>query len=79
MLFGYRARNYPDSLDTGEMERWQAQRKERLESPMDERLLTPRTYALEIEAARLAHAGDQRAQALLDQLEAWGAEIYPSP
>ncbi|MGD9020279.1 MAG: exodeoxyribonuclease I [Lysobacterales bacterium] len=78
MLFRYRARNYPDTLDADEMQRWQAQRKARLETPVDDRLLTPRTYALEIEAAREKHADDRRALALLDQLEAWGAEICPA-
>jgi exodeoxyribonuclease-1 len=79
MLFRYRARNYPDTLDTDEVAHWQAQRKARLETPVDDHLLTPRAYALEIEAARRANDGDQRAQALLDQLEAWGAEICPAP
>jgi exodeoxyribonuclease-1 len=78
MLFRYRARNFPDTLDGDEMQRWQAQVKARLERPVDDLLLSPRSYALEIEAARQAHADDRRALSLLDRLEAWGTEICPA-
>lgn len=75
MLYRYRARNYPATLDETEQRQWREQRLARLMSPADERLLTPATYALEIEAAREQYPDDHRAQRILDQLEAWGRKI----
>jgi exodeoxyribonuclease-1 len=75
MLFRYRARNFPETLDQGESRRWQRERMQRLEQPANQAMLTPETFDLEIEAARQSYEGDQRAQAILDQLEDWGREI----
>ncbi|MCW8926950.1 MAG: exodeoxyribonuclease I, partial [Xanthomonadales bacterium] len=75
MLFRYRARNYPATLDAQEHQRWQQQRLARLLNPTDDRQLTPDRYRLEIEAAREQNPNDHRAQRILDQLEAWGEEI----
>ncbi len=75
MLFRYRARNFPETLDTEENRQWQEQRLQRLNQPTTERQLDPETFRLEIMAARQAHQGDQRAQNILDHVEAWGNEI----
>jgi len=75
MLFRYRARNFPNTLNPDETRRWQKQRLERLKGPADERQLNPETFRLEISAARASHQGDSRAQNILDHLEAWGKEI----
>lgn len=75
MLFRYRARNYPSTLNQQESARWQEQRLARLHQPADARLLTPATYRLEIAAARTQNPDDHRAQRILDQLEAWGEQI----
>ena len=75
MLFRYRARNFPDTLSSSETQHWQKQKLERLKQPANDRQLTPETYAQEILAARQLHAGDNRAQEILDQLESWGNEI----
>jgi exodeoxyribonuclease-1 len=75
MLFRYRARNYPATLSVDENRRWQTARLARLNRPADDRQLNPERFRLEISAARQAHAEDRHAQAILDQLEAWGATI----
>jgi len=78
MLFRYRARNFPDCLTATEQQRWQTQRLDRLLRPADARQLNPDTFAAEISAARMAKAGDGKAQNTLDQLEAWGYHICQS-
>jgi len=75
MLFRYRARNFPETLSAEENRQWQKQRLQRLNQPTAERQLDPETFRLEIMAARQAHQGDQRAQSILDHVEAWGNEI----
>ena len=75
MLFRYRARNFPDTLNPEENQQWQKQRLARLHQPADDRQLTPESFQQEILAARQAHEGDRRAQDILDRLEAWGIEI----
>ena len=72
MLFRFRARNYPDTLGPEENIRWHKQRLERLNQPADDRQLNSETFMLEISAARQSCQGDQRAQNILDQLQAWG-------
>lgn len=71
LLFRYRARNLPDTLSAEERARWDAYRRSRL---CEDRGLSEITFAqhrAEVAALRLAHAGDGRAQALLDQAQAW--------
>jgi exodeoxyribonuclease-1 len=75
MLFRYRARNFPETLSAEENRRWQKQRLQRLNQPADARQLNPETFRLEVMAARQSHQGDQRAQDILDHVEAWGNEI----
>ena len=71
LLFRYRARNLPDTLSADERAHWDAYRRSRL---CEDRGLSEITFAqhrAEVAALRLAHAGDGRAQALLDQAQAW--------
>ncbi len=75
LLFRYRARNYPHTLNPADTEKWERQRLQRLTSPADTRQLNPDSYRLEIEAARASHEGDGQAQKILDQLEAWGKQL----
>lgn len=75
MLFRYRARNFPETLNSNENQVWEKQRKARLNQPADARQLTPETFKQEIFAARQSYAGDSRALGILDHLEAWGNEI----
>lgn len=75
LLFRYRARNWPQTLDIGERARWDEYRRLRLltDSGLSEATL-PR-YFEQIAALRGEHAGDGGKQVLLDQLEAWGREL----
>jgi exodeoxyribonuclease-1 len=75
MLFRFRARNFPETLNANENELWQTQRLERLEQPADNRQLNPETFTQEILAARQSYQADSRAQSILDHLEAWGNEL----
>jgi exodeoxyribonuclease-1 len=76
LLFRYRARNWPQSLDADEQARWEAFRQARLTRPT---ALTART--LDDYFARIAVLRQERPEhtALLDQLEAWGHELAPLP
>ena len=76
LLFRYRARNWPDTLDAGEQARWEAFRLARLTRPTP---LTART--LDDYFARIATLRQERPDqtALLDRLEAWGRELAPIP
>jgi exodeoxyribonuclease-1 len=75
MLFRFRARNFPATLSSTESRLWQTQRLERLNQPADNRQLNPETFRLEISAARQSREGDNYAQNILDQLEAWANQI----
>ena len=75
MLFRFRARNFPETLSPEENLHWQRQRQRRLRQPADSRQLNPESFMHEITVARQSHEGDQRAQDILDQLEAWGNEL----
>jgi len=71
LLFRYRARNWPDSLDDAERARWDAWRRARLAPGSG--LADPDLAQFEQELAilREAHAGAPDKLALLDALEAW--------
>ena len=75
LLFRYRARNWPETLNTEDTERWTAYRRQRLGEDRGWSEYTFETHRAEIEALRLAHPDDGRAQALLDQVQAWAADI----
>jgi exodeoxyribonuclease-1 len=74
LLFRYRARNWPDSLDADERERWDAFCRARLTRPTPLTSLTLDDYFARLTELR----SDPLAQdklALLDQLQAWGEEL----
>ena len=75
MLFRFRARNFPETLNANESELWKTQRLARLERPADNRQLNTETFTQEILAARQSYQADSRAQNILDHLEAWGNEL----
>ncbi len=79
MLFRYRARNYPDTLDAGEAERWEVERLERLHSGAVDGRLDAETFYAELAQARAAQAGHPGHQALLDQVEAWAEKVLGNP
>jgi exodeoxyribonuclease-1 len=75
LLFRYRARNWPHSLSFAERERWNDYRRRRLGADSGLSELTFDQARDEIAALRTVHAGDGPKLALLDQLEAWNADI----
>ena len=75
LLFRYRARNWPQTLDADERARWEAFRRTRLTESVPLTTLTLDQYVAEIAAARANKATTGTEQALLDQLDAWGRSI----
>lgn len=75
LLFRYRARNWPDSLLPSERERWNAYRRDRLDTENGWSELTLAQFNQQIAELRAANAGDGGKQALLDRLQAWGQEL----
>ena len=78
MLFRYRARNWPETLDAEEWARWNDYRRWRLYDESGASEYSFARYAEEIGMLRALHAQDTAKQVLLDQLEAWGREIAAS-
>ncbi|HLS84525.1 MAG TPA: exodeoxyribonuclease I [Arenimonas sp.] len=74
LLFRYRARNWPDALDTKARERWDAYRRHRLAAGSELSEYDFDSYRGEIARLReTTPAGP--GQALLDALEAWGLDL----
>jgi exodeoxyribonuclease-1 len=74
LLFRYRARNWPESLDARERERWDAYRRRRLSSDVGLSEYSFESYRASICRLRAEHPAGPK-QALLDALEAWGEGI----
>ncbi len=75
LLFRYRARNYPESLNADEHRRWESLRRERLTTSTPLTALTLDEYFAAIANERAVAATDGTRQTLLDQLELWGHKI----
>jgi exodeoxyribonuclease-1 len=75
LLFRYRARNFPETLDPDENRRWQSFRRQRLTQSTSITALTLDDYFAQIAALRANPATTGAQQALLDQLEQWGRQI----
>ncbi len=71
LLFRYRARNWPQSLNAEEQHRWQAFRLDRLSGRSVTAGLSLADYAQRIQSLRSERSSPED-QALLDQLQAWG-------
>ena len=74
LLFRYRARNWPETLDAGESERWDAFCKHRIETETPLTVLTRDTYFSTIAAMRQDPAQADK-HVLLDALEDWGRRV----
>lgn len=72
LLFRYRARNWPQTLDGDEQARWQAFRRDRLTRQTALTGLTLETYFATLAALRTSDTLPSYGQGLLDQLETWG-------
>jgi len=75
MVFRYRARNYPESLDEREREVWQAFRRGRLYDPALSRGRTLPRYFERLAALGEERGDDPRDGAILAALRAWGEEL----
>jgi exodeoxyribonuclease-1 len=74
MLFRYRARNYPDTLNAEEAAAWDRDRARRLVETGDPAYFTLQDFKQAVEELRRARAEDSGALKILDQLEAWVLE-----
>jgi exodeoxyribonuclease-1 len=73
LLFRYRARNWPETLDADEHARWREFRRRRIETATELTAITSQNYFATIAALRLDPAAAGK-QSLLDSLEAWGRQ-----
>jgi exodeoxyribonuclease-1 len=78
LLFRYRARNWPDSLNLAERSRWDDYRRLRLSRDSGLSEYSFDSFQAELAALRAAHAGDGRKLPLLDQVEAWARDLQHS-
>jgi exodeoxyribonuclease-1 len=74
LLFRYRARNFPDTLDDGERARWEAHRHARLHEGAGG-ATTLAAFLERIDA--LSEQADERGQDILGALVEWAEAIAP--
>jgi exodeoxyribonuclease-1 len=75
MLFRYRARNFPESLNANERERWQRQRLRRLTEPGAGATIVLTQYQETVERLLATPDLAERDRAILSDLQAYGREI----
>jgi exodeoxyribonuclease-1 len=75
LLFRYRARNFPASLDAAERAQWREHCHQRLHGTPPGELLNCAGYRAAIDAARERVAADAAKRELLDALQAYGEEL----
>lgn len=78
LLFRYRARNHPQTLDAGERGRWNDYRRQRLlgDAGLGEQTLPD--FRAQLDTLALEHAGDPAKLALLQHLRDWGTDLEQS-
>jgi exodeoxyribonuclease-1 len=74
LVFRWRARNFPNTLDEGEQARWDQHRARRLHEGQGG-VMTLAAYAERIDA--LSETADERGQEILGALYDWAEEIAP--
>jgi exodeoxyribonuclease-1 len=74
LLFRYRARNWPDTLDAAERDRWHGFVRNKLSRGIESTAITLQDYRSTIERLRTEHPPGSK-QMLLDQLQAWGETV----
>jgi len=78
LLFRYRARNHPQTLDATARSRWDAYRQQRFNTPgLAEQTLAE--YSAQIAALREEHKDNPASLALLDALEQWRHSLQDTP
>jgi len=75
LLFRYRARNHPESLDAASRERWQAYRRQRLLGDDALGELNLAQYRQQIDTIAAEPSDDPRRPALLQALRDWGMHL----
>lgn len=75
LLFRYRARNWPGTLDAAERARWDDYRRLRLQTESGLSELSFAAFDQELATLRAAHAGDAPRLALLDHLQQWRSDL----
>ena len=78
LLFRYRARNHPQTLDAGERGRWNEYRRRRLlgDAGLGEQTLPD--FRAQLETLAVEHAADPAKLALLQHLRDWGTDLEQS-
>jgi exodeoxyribonuclease-1 len=79
MLFRYRARNFPETLEAQDWAAWEADRAKRLAEPADDRALGFDSFERELAAARAACHEEGAKLTLLDTLEDWVKSLHIEP
>jgi exodeoxyribonuclease-1 len=78
LLFRYKARNYPESLNEVESRRWVRHCQQRLLCPASGSTRSPlEDYLLELDRLAQQYAGDDRAQSILLELKYHAESIIP--
>jgi exodeoxyribonuclease-1 len=75
MLFRYRARNFPETLNAEEARIWDEDRRRRLVETGDPDYFTLVDFQAAMQECRSDHASEPEALAILDRLDAWVEEI----
>jgi len=75
LLFRYRARNYPDTLNVDEKAEWKEYRQHRLTNPDGGASITLSDYFDRIEQQRKVHADNPGKQDVLTELERYGQNL----
>ena len=75
MLFRYRARNYPQTLDADEQQRWQAYRKDRFTRDDGGASITLDAYMQRIDELMASGDYDHKQRSMLAELKAYGESI----
>jgi exodeoxyribonuclease-1 len=74
LLFRYRARNWPDTLEADDRERWRSFVRDKLTRATETTTLTLSEYRAAISRLREENPPDAQ-QVLLDRLQAWGETV----
>ena len=77
LYFRYRARNFPETLNSEEHERWQAFRYKRLMDPNGGASLTFEGFAQQLRTLMMEHQADPKKLGILQELEMYAQSIYP--
>lgn len=75
LLFRYRARNWPETLDADERARWREHRRVRIAEAHPSATIALPEYFEQIAAFRAQPSSDARTLELCDALEAWGLQL----